>query len=271
VLKLSINLGVRDRRFLSFIYKNITGCIIAALCLPAGCNFKHHHRLQGYVEGEYVYVASPLAGALQSLHVQRGAQVKTGDPLFELENTFEKAARDQAQAALVFSGNEFSRQEKLSHLPGATAVQDFDRARSTHDQDSQRMAQAEWDFSQKRQAAPQAGLIFDTLYREGEWVAAGHPVVILLPPQNIKVRAFVPETQIGSIHAGDQVRVIVDGTSQPFTGKVSFISPQAEYTPPVIYSVESRGKLVFMIEMVFDPAIAIKLHPGQPVDVEFSF
>ena len=63
----------------------------------------------------------------------------------------------------------------------------------------------------KRQNAPQAGLVFDTLYRAGEWVAAGRPVVVLLPPPNVKVRAFVPETQIGPIQYGDQIHVIVDG------------------------------------------------------------
>jgi HlyD family secretion protein len=132
------------------------------------------------------------------------------------------------------------------------------------------LARAEWDLSQKRQNALQAGLVFDTLYRTGEWVAAGRPVVVLLPPQNIKIRAFVPEVRVGTIHAGDPVRVVVDGVSEPFHGKVSFISPQAEYTPPVIYSQESRGKLVFMIEAVFDLASAARLHPGQPVDVQFG-
>jgi HlyD family secretion protein len=132
------------------------------------------------------------------------------------------------------------------------------------------LAKAEWDLSQKRQDAPQSGLIFDTLYRTGEWVAAGKPVVVLLPPANIKVRAFVPEARVGTIHVGDSVRVVVDGVSEPFSGKVSFISPQAEYTPPVIYSQESRSKLVFMIEAVFDPATAARLHPGQPVDVQFG-
>jgi HlyD family secretion protein len=132
------------------------------------------------------------------------------------------------------------------------------------------LAKAEWDLSQKRQTAPQAGLVFDTLYREGEWVAAGRPVVALLPPPNIKVRAFLPETQIGAIHPGDRVQVMVDGVGEPFIGKVSYISPQAEYTPPVIYSQESRDKLVFMIEAVFDPTTAANLHPGQPVDVRFG-
>jgi HlyD family secretion protein len=62
----------------------------------------------------------------------------------------------------------------------------------------------------------------------------------------------------------------VDGVPEPFVGKVSFISPQAEYTPPVIYSQENRSKLVFMIEAVFDPDVAAKLHPGQPVDVRIG-
>ncbi|MEW6584097.1 MAG: efflux RND transporter periplasmic adaptor subunit [Nitrospirota bacterium] len=246
------------------------GCALALLCVLTGCSRTASNRVQGYVEGEFVYVAAAHAGALEKLHVRRGDQVKSGDPLFVLESTSEKAALDKARAALTLSEKELERQGQLIRIPGATAKQDFDRARSARDQDSQRLAQAEWDFSQKSQTAPQAGSVFDTLYREGEWVAAGRPVVALLPPENIKVRAFVPETRIGSVHPGDNVRVFVDGVREPFVGKVSFISPQAEYTPPVIYSRESRGKLVFMIEAVFAPATAVKLHPGQPVDVEFN-
>ena len=312
------------------------GRAVAALCLLASCSHPEPNRVQGYVEGEFVYVASPYAGALGSLYVRRGAQVKVGDPLFALENTSERTGRDearrrlaqahanledakkgkrpseiesieaqlkQARSALVLSEREYARQEQLLRIPGATSQQDVDRARSTRDQDGQRVAQAEadlktaqlgartdqvaaaeaevrareatlaraeWDLSQKRQTAPKAGLVFDTLYREGEWVAAGRPVIALLPPQNIKVRAFVPEPRVGALHPGDSVQVYVDGVREPFIGKVSFISPQAEYTPPVIYSRESRGKLVFMIEAVFDPKIAVNLHPGQPVEVQFG-
>jgi len=72
------------------------------------------------------------------------------------------------------------------------------------------------------------------------------------------------------VHQGDTVGVIVDGLAEPLIGKVSFISPRAEFTPPVIYSQESRSKLVFMIEAVFDPKTAVSLHPGQPVDVQFG-
>ena len=242
---------------------------LTLLLLVSSCTDPPKNRFQGYVEGEFVYVASPLAGTLESLQVRRGDQVKVGDPLFALDETPEKAAREQIEAALVLSEAEYARQDKLFRT-GAAATQDLDRARSTRDQDKRRLTQTDWSFLQKRQSAPQAGLVYDTLYRQGEWVAAGKPVVALLPPQNIKVRAFVPEPRIGSIHHGDGVRVTVDGVRDPFIGKVSYISPRAEYTPPVIYSRETRDKLVFMVEAVFDPATAAKLHPGQPVDVQFE-
>jgi len=130
-----------------------------------------------------------------------------------LNETAEKAARDQNQAALVLSEAEYKRQDQLFQT-GVAANQDLDRARPTRDQDRQRLTQAEWNFSQKQQSAPQAGLVYDTLYREGEWVAAGKPIVALLPPQNIKVRAFVPETRVGSIQYGETVRATVDGVRE---------------------------------------------------------
>jgi HlyD family secretion protein len=242
---------------------------LALLLLFAGCSDPKKDRFQGYVEGEFVYVASPLAGQLETLSVQRGQQVTTGQPLFALDETAERAAREQIEAALVLSERELGRQEKLFGT-GVAATQDLDRARSARDQDRRRLDQTDWSFDQKKQSAPQAGLVYDTLFRQGEWVAAGKPVVVLLPPQNIKVRAFVPETRVGSIHYGETAQVTVDGVRSPFGGKVSYISPRAEYTPPVIYSRETRAKLVFMVELIFDPQAAANLHPGQPVDVEFK-
>ena len=242
---------------------------LALLLLFAGCSDPKKDHFQGYVEGEFVYVASPLAGQLEVLSVQRGQQVTTGQPLFALDETTEKAAREQIEAALVLSERELARQEKLFGT-GVAATQDLDRARSARDQDKRRLDQTNWNFDQKKQAAPKSGLVYDTLFREGEWIAAGKPVVVILPPQNIKVRVFVPETRIGSIHYGDTAQVRVDGVKDPFVGKVSYISPRAEYTPPVIYSRETRTKLVFMVELIFDPQAAANLHPGQPVDVEFE-
>src|SRR4029077_11329433 len=129
-------------------------CLSLALLFISSCSNAPQDRFQGYVEGEFVYVASPLAGQLETLQVRRGDQVKVGDLLFALDETAEKAALGQARAALVLSEAEFARQEKLFRM-GPAAAQDYDRARSTRDQDRQRVAQAEWNFNQKRQAAPQ--------------------------------------------------------------------------------------------------------------------
>jgi len=316
--------------------RSIVVAVLLAGALLTACERAHSDRVQGYVEGEYVYVASPYAGALVSLSVRRGGQVSAGDPLFALEQASEKAARDEAerklsqalanfedakkgkrpseieslkaqlkqvQAALRLSLREVARQEKLAVVPGAAVELEVDRARSARDQNQQRVAQleadlntallgsradqvaaaeaevhareaalarADWDLSQKRQLAPKAGLVFDTLYREGEWVAAGRPVVVLLPPDHIKVRTFVPEAKLGTIKLGDVVQVAVDGVQGSIRGVVSYISPRAEYAPPVIYSQGSREKLVFMVELLFDQDVAVNLHPGQPVDVRFN-
>lgn len=309
--------------------------LVCALVAP-GCERPPSDRVQGYVEGEFVYVASPYAGALADLSVRRGGQVNAGDPLFGLEQVSEKAVRDeaekklsqaranledakkgkrpseieslkaqlmQAQAALRLSLREAARQEGLTAVPGAAVEMEVDRARASRDQNQQRVAQleadlntallgsrtdqvaaaeaevrakeaalakAEWDLAQKRQVAPKSGLVFDTLYREGEWVAAGRPVVVLLPPDHIKVRTFVSEAKVGTIKLGDGVQVNVDGVPGSLHGTVSYISPRAEYTPPVIYSQGSREKLVFMVEALFAPTTAVNLHPGQPVDVRFN-
>ena len=129
------------------------------------------------------------------------------------------------------------------------------------------LAQARWRLEQKSAAAPAAALVQDTFFSQGEWVPAGAPIVSLLPPGNIKLRFFVPETAVGAIRAGQPVSVTCDGCGAPIAATVSFVSAQPEYTPPVIYSRESRAKLVFLVEARPTAADAARLHPGQPVEV----
>ena len=127
--------------------------------------------------------------------------------------------------------------------------------------------QAEWRLGQKQLAASQAALVSDTLYRVGEWVPAGSPVVRLLPPQNIKARFFVPETVAGGLQTGRKVLLHCDGCAADVPATVNFIASEPEFTPPVIYSNEARAKLVFLVEAKPAPEQAQKLHPGQPVTV----
>jgi len=130
--------------------------------------------------------------------------------------------------------------------------------------------QAEWELGQSRQSAPAAGTVSDTLYREGEWVEAGRPIVVLLPPSNVKIRTFVTEATLTALHAGAEAQIHIDGNAHPLAGTISFISPRIEFTPPVIYSRAMRGKLVSLVEIVLNSEVAATLHPGQPVDVTFG-
>jgi len=312
-----------------------TALALALASILAGCDPPPTDRLQGYVEGEYVFIGAARAGRLESLDVARGGQVAAGDALFALDRAPEIAAREEAarrlaevraaledhrkglrpseiesleaqlalaRTALALSEADLARLEILSRSDAAS-VRELDDARSERDQDLQRVARldadlrtarlgsredqiaaaearvraleaalvrAEWDLAQQSLAAPEPALVFDTFYRPGEWVEAGKPVVALLPPRIIHVRAFVPERRLAELRIGQSVRVTLDGAAAPYAGTVRFISPSAEYTPPVIYSRESRAKLVFRFEVAFPAEVAAELHPGQPVDVEIG-
>jgi HlyD family secretion protein len=257
---------------------------LAAGLFLAGCSGNADHEFQGYVEGEYVYAAAPLGGALTNLAVARGDEVKSGQLLFTLERGSEAAALDetqknlaQAKANFALSDANYSRRQQLRDANGVISIEELDQARAQRDANtavvaSQQAAldKAKWSFDQKQQFAPANAFVHDTLYRQGEWVTAGNPVVVLLPPENLKVRFFVPQEVLPKIKTGDTVSVSFDGASKNYSATVNYISTQAEFTPPVIYNRENRAKLVFMIEAKFAPADAADVRPGQPVDVKLS-
>jgi HlyD family secretion protein len=130
------------------------------------------------------------------------------------------------------------------------------------------LKQAQWRLDQRSIVSPDAGLVADVIAFSGETLAAGAPVVSLLPPQNIFVRFFIPETELARVHVRDKVAFSCDNCPGDLAGVVSFISPQAEYTPPFIYSEQTRTKFVFLAEARPPPAEATLLNPGQPVTVK---
>lgn len=132
------------------------------------------------------------------------------------------------------------------------------------------VAELQWELQQKTMMANKSGVVFDTFYREGEYVPAGQAVLALLPPQNIRVKFFVPETQLSQLKVGQPITFTCDGCKTPGHATVYYISPSAEYTPPVIYSQDTRVKLVYRVEADMQPTEAVKFHPGQPVTVHLS-
>jgi HlyD family secretion protein len=132
------------------------------------------------------------------------------------------------------------------------------------------LEQGTWRESQKRQAAPIGGLVYDVMYRVGERVPANAPVVALLPDGGLKLRFYVPQAKLPALRVGGSIGVGCDGCPAGMTARVTFVSPQAEYTPPVIYSNENRSKLVFLVEARPEGDARSVLKPGQPIDVRLT-
>lgn len=129
-----------------------------------------------------------------------------------------------------------------------------------------RLMQAQWDLEQKKLFAPESAFVFDTLYSAGEWVPAGNPVVWLLPDENgVKITFFVPRAVLGQLKYGKRVFFETDGEKE-YPAKITYVSPSAEYTPPVIYSNDTKDKLVYMAEAYPEQKSSF-LRPGQPVRV----
>jgi HlyD family secretion protein len=288
---------------------------------------------QGYADADYVTVGPTQAGLLTRLFVQRGDAIAKDAPLFDQDDTDDKAARDQAVATLAQANatlknlqtesreteiaqaeanladmratrdriaEDLTRNTRLMHA-GATPQQTVQQgqqqlasadaqvqaaeAKLAEDrlptgreyeiaaqqavvqEQQDALVQAQWRLDQRHVAAPAAGRIADTMARPGEVLSAGTPVVSLLPPENIFVRFFVAETDLARIHVAEHVVIICDSCAKNLVAQVSFIAPQPEYTPPVIFSEDTRSKLVWLIEARPTPAEAATLSPGQPLTV----
>jgi HlyD family secretion protein len=300
--------------------------------LLCGCSHEKTSAYQGYVEGEYVYVASPVGGRLDRLAVQRGQTVGDKAELFELESDQETAGKRQADEQLKAAESQLAdlktgkRKPELdvvqAQLVQAVAAQEqavlqlkrdeaqfqaggiprgqLEDSKSNEAQKAARVrelteqlqvaqlpareeqvkaqgaqveaaraavAQSVWKVDQKRVAATEGGLVVDTMYRVGEWVPPGSAVVRLLPPKNVKVRFYVPEPIAGELKPGRKLSVHCDGCASDVAAVVTYIANDPEYTSPIIYSNETRAKLVFMVEAHPSVDNAPRLRPGQPVSV----
>jgi len=310
--------------------------LAALVTLLAACGKDAPPSYQGYVEGEYLYLAAPQAGYLKSLDAPRGSRVAAGQPLFAIAADPDVQALDEAearagsarekvenlkephrppeiatleanllaaQAALRLARTRLQQQEALARAKFVSQAA-LDEARSAFEQASAQVeaarqqllsyritlgrqaevrgaeadlqaaaalaAQKRWAVERKAVAAPAAGEVAETYYRPGEWVAAGAAVASLLPDTRRRLRFFVPETALAGLRPGQAVEAGCDGCAAPIRATIDFIAPQAEYTPPVIYSRGSREKLVFRVEAAPAAEQAASLRPGLPVDVRLA-
>ena len=280
-------------------------------------------QLSGYIEGESLFLAAPVAGTVGTISAQEGQRVPAGAQLFTIDPATLSAQGEQARAQVTEARTQIASaaanaqqaeaearaaaadaeraRRDLSRLlsvkrddAAAVANKDIDAAQAALKEANARLAAARQTAAARRSQiaaahaqesqakggerevairvgqlappAPSAARVEDIFYRPGEWVAANQPVVSLLPDDRIKVRFFVPEQEVARYRPGRTVRFACDSCASGLTARISYVSPRPEFTPPVIFSRDSRDRLVFMVEAL--PAKPANLMPGLPVDVE---
>ena len=238
---------------------------VAALAATlAGCNEKRDPGFQGWVEADMIFVSPDESGRVIKLNVREGDEVKRGEQLYSVDDDLQNADLNQNKATLANAQQTYDRAASLSKTGSGTQAT-LDSAVS-----SLRVAEARVNTSETRLArrqgfAPVAGTIQQIYFREGEMVPEKRPVLSIMPPGNMKVRFFVPEAELPKLAIGDEVKVTCDNCSADLTAKIYFIATTAEYTPPVIYSLEERNKLVYLIQA--RPSRPDAMRVGQPISV----
>jgi HlyD family secretion protein len=174
------------------------------------------------------------------------------------------AKRDSAEALT----QQARRRIEVAKMPARGRA--IDAARQHVESARADVAQMSWRESQFAVKAPADAVVDRVFRREGEMAASDKPALQLLPPGNRKVRFFVNEQERSSFAPGTIVKVSCDGCPDTLEATVSRVASQAEFTPPVIYSVESRDKLVYAVDARPDARSGATLHPGQPVDVRLQ-
>jgi HlyD family secretion protein len=269
--------------------------VLAFALMLAACGERGSDVMQGYGEADYLYLSSQDAGIVGELLVREGDQVEAGARVFRLDTerlgygaesaeaqrAAAAAAVRTAQAEATLAQRNYARGAQLerqgfyprARLDADLAARDAANARLVQARREAIAVGAEAGLAEERVsdlagAAPVAGTIEQIFHRAGEVVAAGQPIVALLPPQNMKVRFFAPEDMLAQLPVGARVLVSCDGCAEPVAARVSFVAREPQFTPPVIYSLDQREKLVFLIEARFDGATPIR--PGMPVDVRIA-
>jgi HlyD family secretion protein len=242
--------------------------IAAALVLTlllAGCNTgSTKQTYQGWIEAELIFVGPYEEGRIETLSVREGDHVEVKAPLYTLDDDLQVADVIMQEAAVKNATIAYERAVKLLKSQAGTQ-RTLDDAEAALRTAQARLNSAQTRLTRRKVFSPVAGSVEQLYFRVGELVPAGKPVIALLPPGNLKVRFYVNEATLPKLKLGEVVKVSCDGCADNITAKISFIARSSEFTPPVIYSLEERAKLVFLIEARPERPELVRV--GQPVSV----
>jgi HlyD family secretion protein len=221
-------------------------------------------QFEGWIEANLIFVSPDETGRIVALNVREGDTIEEGKPLFGLDADLQRDALTEAEATLANTRVNYERaKELLKKTFGSQKT--YDDAEAAMRTAEARVSSARTRLERRRMASPVTGTVQEIYFRVGEMVQSGRPVVSLLPPGNTRVRFFVPQAALPRFQIGGKILIRCDGCASGLTAHVSFLSIQAEFTPPIIYSQEERSRLVFRVEAI--PDAPEKLRVGQPVTV----
>jgi HlyD family secretion protein len=251
-------LNARPRTVLSII-----AILLFSLGLP-GCNNAKEQTFQGWVEAELIFVGPDETGRIETLTVREGDLIEKGQLLFTLDADLQLADVAMQEATVKNTQLAYDRAVALLKTSAGTqkTLEDAEAALRTA---QARLNSAKTRLARRKVYSPVSGSIQQIYFRGGELVNAGKPIVAVLPPGNLKLRFFVNEASLPRLKLGDPVTVLCDGCSKGITARITFIARSSEFTPPVIYSMDERSKLVFMIEARTPEMEGLRV--GQPVSV----
>ncbi len=281
------------------IRKHLVAVRIIMLCicfLITSCS-EQNDSYQGYVDSKLRFISSNFSGLLVKLDVLEGDYVKKGQQLFVLEQYPEKWQVDESLAKLnsaksdvtqyeikvADSQKKYQRRVELrnrkvgsqedvdqAQADLALATEQLNAAKQSLIEYQAQLDESNWSVGKKTVNSNLDAIVEDVFYYQDEIVPATRPVLSLLAPEDIKIIMFVPETEISALKLGQMVFVTCDGCQKEYQAKISYISPTPEFTPPTIYSEQTRGKLTFLVEARSDLETNKQLHPGQPITVHLK-
>jgi HlyD family secretion protein len=240
---------------------------LALLALLSGCNESRDPGYQGWVEADMIFVSPDEYGRVTKLNVREGDEVKVGDLLFTVDDDLQQANLNQSKATLINAQQSYDRASSLAKTGSGTQAA-LDGAVSALRVAEAQVATSETRLARRVGYSPVAGTVQQIYFRVGETVAAQRPVLSIMPPGNMKVRFYVSEVDLPKLAIGEEVRVSCDNCSADLTARIYFLSTTAEYTPPVIYSLDERNKLVYLVQA--RPSHPDALRVGQPISVFLS-